>query len=142
MTKQDLEQIRDTEKNIKAKQDELEALRYKASGAGAIRYDKDRVQTSPQDYMAMAVADIVEIEKQISEAQAEIEQMKGDAYALVRRMDKPEQRTIIEWYYLNGLSMANTALHMNMSERSAYYLREDALETFESLQAISVDCRE
>ena len=131
MTKENLEQIRDAEKSINAKKLELEALQYKASGAGGIRYDKDRVQTSPQDYMTMAIADVIEIEKQIKEEQDEIEQMRGAAYAIVRRMEKPDHRAVIEWYYLNGLSMTDTAYRMSISERTAYYLREDALVSFE-----------
>ena len=125
-----LKRIRDVERNLNSKRDELEALRYRASGAGAIRYDKDRVQTSPGDYLAMAIADIVEIEKQIEEDEASIEDMKGQAYAIVRRIELPEHRTLIEWFYLNGISMNETAERMNMSERAAYYLKEDALESF------------
>ena len=125
-----LNQIRKIEKLLKNKRDELEALRYKASGAGAIRYDKDHVQTSPQDYMTMAIADIVEIEKQIKEDEMSVEEQKGRAYAIVRQMTQPEQRALIEWFYLNGISMGETADKMNMSERTAYYLRDDALEVF------------
>lgn len=125
-----LKQIQDVERVLNSKRDELEALRYKASGAGAVRYDKDRVQTSPQDYLAMAMADIIEIEKQIEEDEASIENMKGQAYSIVRKMEKPEHRALIEWFYLNGISMPDTADRMNMSERNAYYLKDEALESF------------
>ena len=123
-------QIREVEKRLKNKRDEVEALRYKASGAGAIRYDKDRVQTSPNDYLAMAMSDILELEKQIEEDVASIEDIKGQAYTIVRQMEQPEHRTMIEWFYLNGVSMTETAERMAMSERTAYYLRDDALENF------------
>ena len=102
-----LKKIRDSDRALKSKRDELDALRYKASGAGAIRYDKDHVQTSPQDYLSMAMDDIIKIEKQIA-----------------------EKEIVIEWYYLNGLSMIATADKMCIAERTAYYLRDDALETF------------
>lgn len=125
-----LRKIQAVEKILKNKRDELEALRYKASGAGAIRYDKDRVQTSPQDYLAMAMVDIVEIEKQIEEDEASIEDMKGQAYSIVRRMEQADHRAVIEWFYLNGLPMQIVSLKMNMSERNAYYLRDDALEEY------------
>lgn len=125
-----LRQIRDVERNIKVKRDELEALRYKASGAGAIRYDKDKVQTSPNDYLTMAIADILELEKQLEEDEASIEDIKASAYTIVRRIKTPEHRTVIEWFYLNGISMIETANKMNMSERATYYLKEDALESF------------
>lgn len=130
MTKCDLERIRESAKRINQKKLELEALRYKASGAGAIRYDKDRVQTTPQNYMEMAIADVIEIEKQIEEEEAKVEVQLGKAYSAVRKMEQPDQRAVIEWYYLNGLSMIDTAGMLNMSERNAYYLREDAIEAF------------
>lgn len=128
-----LKQIRDVERTIKNKRDELDALRYKASGATAIRYDKDKVQTSPQDYLTMAIMDIIEIEKQLEEDAVSIEEMKGSAYAIVRQMQSADQRALIEWFYLNGISMTETADRMNMSERTAYYLRNDALEGFGKL---------
>ena len=128
-----LTDIRFVEKDLINKKLELEALRYKASGAGAIRYDKDHVQTSPQDYMTMAIADVIEIEKQIREAEEAIEGQKGEAYAIVRMMDQADRRAIIEWFYLNGLPMIETAARLNMSERNAYYLKDDALEEFGSL---------
>lgn len=133
MTKENLEKIRAAEKSIASKRMEIEALLYKASGAGAIRYDKDRVQTSPQDFMTMAIADAIKLEKQIKKTEAKIEEMKCMAYSIVRRMDKTEQRAVIEWFYLNGLSMKETAMKLHMSERSAYYLKDDAIKVFVEL---------
>lgn len=128
-----LSKIRDVEKMIHGKEQELEALRYKASGAGAISYDKDRVQTSPQNYTEMAMIDIVELQKEIEEDKASIENIKGDAYAIVRMMPEPDQRAMIEWFYLNGLNMETVSEKMSMSVRNSYYLRDDALDSFHIL---------
>ena len=128
-----LSSIRKIEKDLHNMRLELEALQYRASGAGAIRYDKDHVQTSPSDYMAMAMNDIIELEKKIAKGEADIEKKKGKAYAIVRKMEKQDHRTFIEWYYFNGLSMIETAVKMCMAERTAYYLRDDALESFGKL---------
>lgn len=125
--------IRNIEKKLHSKRLELEALRYRASGAGAIRYDKDHVQTSPEDYLAMAMSDIIEIDKFIKAAEEDIEKKKGKAYSIVRKIETEDHRTIIEWYYLNGLSMIETATRMSIAERTAYYLRDDALESFGAL---------
>lgn len=125
-----LRKIRDNDRALKSKRDELDALRYKASGAGAIRYDKDHVQTSPQDYLSMAMDDIIKIEKQIGEKEAILEELKGKAYTMVRQIPQTDHRIIIEWYYLNGLSMIATADKMSIAERTAYYLRDDALDSF------------
>ena len=122
--------IRNIEKKLHSKRLELEALQYRASGAGAIRYDKDHVQTSPDDFLAMAMNDIIKLEQQIEKGEADVEKRKGKAYAIVRQMEKVEQRALIEWYYLNGLSMIETSERMSISERTAYYLRDDALESY------------
>lgn len=128
-----LSNIRTIQQLIRSKELELEALRYKAGGSVAIRYDKDKVQTSSMNYTEMAIIDIIELEQEIEEDKASIETVKGTAYAYVRRMIIPEQRAVIEWFYLNGLSMQDTADKMYMSERNAYYLRDDALQSFGEL---------
>ena len=133
MTAENLKEIRQAEKSISAMMLELEALRYHASGAGAIRYDKDKVQTSPGDFFSMVMSDIVEIDGRIRQTREEVDLLKTEAYSVIRRMERPEHRAVIELYYLNGLSMARAALQMNMSERSAYYLREDAIREFEKI---------
>ena len=125
-----LNQIKRTVEKIHGKQEELKALKWKASGVGAIRYDKEKVQTSPQNYMEMAIADALEIEAELEEDEASIEEIKGNAYAIVRRMKEPMQRALIEWFYLNGFPMVEVANKMNMSERNAYYLKDDSLESF------------
>ena len=125
-----LKRIRIRDRALKSKRDELDALRYKASGAGAIRYDKDQVQTTPQDYLSLAMDDIIKIEEQIESDEAVLEEMKGNAYTTVRMIPQADHRIIIEWYYLNGLSMNQTADKMNIAERTAYYLRDDALDSF------------
>ena len=125
-----LSRIRRIEQELNGKRLEVEALRYKASGMGTIRYDKERVQATPQDYMTLAINDAIELEHQIEEDEASIEDIKGQAYSIVRQMDKAEHRAFIEWYYLNGLSMSDTAYNMSMSERNVYYVQERALEEF------------
>ena len=125
-----LNRIRNIGKELRDKRNELDALRYKASGAGAIRYDKDHVQTSAQDFLSMAMDDIIRIDKEIEEKEACIEDMKGQAYTIVRTLTVTDHRTLIDWYYLNGLTMTDTADKMHISERTAYYLRDDALIEF------------
>ena len=64
-----LMQIRRKEIIIRRKEMQRDELRA-CLLPGAVRYDKDRVQTTPQNYMEMAIADVIEIEKQIDEEEA------------------------------------------------------------------------
>lgn len=128
-----LSKIRSLEKSIHNKELEIEALRYKASGAGAIDYSKEKIQTSPQNFMEMAIADVMELLAEVEEDKASLEELKGTAYSIVREMADPEHRTLIEWYYLNCVKMQIVCDNMGISERTAYYMREDALEVYGGL---------
>lgn len=125
-----LMRIRIREREIQNKEMELDALRYKAGGAGGIDYSKDKIQSSSGNYMEMVISDIIKLSEEIEKERAEFEQLKVKAYSLVRRLDKPEHRAVLEWFYLNGLSIVSTSKRMNLSERSTYYLRNEALELF------------
>lgn len=125
-----LRKIKEMERNIAIRQAELDFLRYKASGAGAITYDKDHVQTSPQDYMSMTIADVIDRDKEMKRDIARHQEAKAKAYGIIRQMEDVSHRTVLEWFYLDNTSMLAIASKLNMSERSTYYLRDDALETF------------
>lgn len=141
-----LRSIKDAERNIDIRKSEIEFLRYKASGSAAITYDKDHVQTSPQDFMSLTIADVVDREKELEEGLARHEETKANAYRIIRQMEDVSHRTVLEWFYLENTSMLAIASKLNMSERATYYLRDDALEVFGSCMNkkfadVAVDCR-
>lgn len=124
-----LMRIRNAEKDMRVLFEQIQYLRYKASGMGAIRYDKDRVQTSPEDMVCAAIAEAVTLEnklfgrnKQTREAferTTQILSLWGDKYAIA-----------IETYYLDHGSMCDVARHCKCSDRNAYRIKLDALEKF------------
>lgn len=127
----ELGKIDNVRKRIQSKKLELEALRYKASGAGAIQYDKEKVQSSASgDLIAIVVEDIIRIENEIEEEEIELEKMKKKAYEVTKRIETIDHRTFIEWIYLNNATMRSAAKKMFMSERSIYDLKKDALNSF------------
>lgn len=122
--------INEINKSNKSLKLEIEALRYQASGMGAIRYDKEHVQTSPQNFIEIALADAVEKELELEEALAQVDTMKQEAYRIVRSMGNEDERTLIINHYLNDIPIQDLIMMMHMSERKLYYLRDDALETY------------
>ena len=124
-----LMQIKNADKEITEMILKISYLRYKASGAGAIRYDKDRVQTSPQDMMCEAVTEAVYLERQMKERHRELMnarmhtedviQLWGDNYA-----------KFIDIYYLNDGDMSDVARQIKCSDRTAYRIKLNALERF------------
>lgn len=110
---------------------EIEALEYAASGATGIRYDKDRVQTSPSsDRLIIFAADAVERQAEADEIAAELDELKVNAYHIIRQMDNIDERNMLEWVYLQATPMQTVIKRINWSERKVYYIRDDALEHF------------
>lgn len=124
-----LMRIRCMDQEMKMLYEKILYLRYKASGMGAIRYDKDHVQTSPEDMVCEAISEAVSLEnilfgrnkwkKQALEHTQEVLSLWGDKYA-----------TAIETYYLNHGSMVDVARNCKCSDRNAYRVKLEALERF------------
>lgn len=119
---------------IKTYQDtllEIDALEYAASGVGAIRYDKEHVEGGQDvDRLFMFATDAVEKRAEAEELLLEVDELKTNCYHLIRKMDNAEERIILEWLYINALSMQEVIRRLYISERKAYNIREDALEHF------------
>lgn len=110
---------------------EIEALEYAASGATGIRYDKEQVQTSPRgDRLEIFVSDAIERQAEADEIAAELDELKVNAYHIIRQIESIDERNILEWVYLQNTPMQTIVKKMNWSERKVYYLRDDAVEHF------------
>lgn len=126
-----LTQIKNKAEKLYSLKLEVEALEYAASGATGIRYDKDRVQTSPSsDRLAIFAADAIERQAEVDEVSAELDELKVNAYHIIRKMDNIDERNVLEWFYLQAAQMQAIIKKMNWSERKVYYIRDDALEHF------------
>ena len=124
-----LQQIRNADKEINETILKISYLRYKASGATAIRYDKDRVQTSPQDMMCEAVTEAVALERELSERHRELVMMRQHVELVISTWND-KSGAFIDSYYLSRRSMIDTAKHLGCSDRNAYFIKLKALEEF------------
>lgn len=122
-------QIRNAGKEIREILDNIDFLRYKASGAGAIRYDKDHVQTSPEDMVCEAIAEAIDLEQMLSRRIKRLQDMREHAEQVIEFWNNNNAR-FIEIYYLNHGSMADVSSRIGCSSRHAYRIRDNALEEF------------
>ena len=124
-----LTQIRDASKELTELIFQIDYLRYKASGAGAIRYDKDRVQTSPEDMMCEAISEAVYLEGKLSNRHKQLKAMREHTEKVLA-LWADNNAKFIEIYYLNHGSMTEAANRIGCSSRNIYNVKFKALDEF------------
>lgn len=122
-------QIRNTDKEINEMILRIDFLRYKASGAGAIRYDKDRVQTSPADMMCEAVTEAIALEGELYARHKQLMDMREHTEQVISLWNDNNAK-FIDIYYLAHGSMTDVANRIGCSSRNAYFIKLKALEEF------------
>ena len=101
---------------LKAKHDELESCLL----PGAIRYDKDKVQTSPDDPMSKIMAEIDDLEKEMRQVQIAKSKRIDEIYSDIRSVAHEEERTALTMRFINRISVSEIADKMGYSEKRIY----------------------
>ena len=96
-----LKQIRAKRRELNTLQKTIEELRFMLLPSG-IRYDLDRVQTSPEDRMSKTVDDLVTVEKRQQKQLARLMEDLDKAERLIEAMPTPEYRELIRLRYIAG----------------------------------------
>ena len=115
-------QPRQLEIKIKRLEYEIEELRTMLE-PNAIRYDLDKVKTSPKDTMSEIFARIDKLERELMQTR----EKKKEAFLKISRMlsELPEspEKTILYGFYLHRLSMETIAKDLNYNVKWCYKLR-------------------
>ena len=122
--------IRNAEREMKELLYQIEFLRYKASGMGAIRYDKDHVQTSPEDMVCESIAEAVHLENKLFGRSKELRTAIEFTEKILKAWQDDKYARAIEIYYLNHGSMGDIARSVKCTDRNAYRIRNEALDRF------------
>lgn len=99
-----------------------------------IRYDKDSVQSSPEDHMLETVTryskDMDKYRRQLERHLRTIAQKRSRAIALISRLDDPVQRQVLELFFIDArrLTMQQVADEMVYSVRQTYNIYQAALK--------------
>lgn len=100
----------------------------------AITYDKDRVQTTPEDHMAETMAEVADLD-------AEIEILRRRRARQIRlisraldQLEDGREKAILEAYYIGRKSMNEIAEHMSYSLQHAYRLKKDGVEKMRKMR--------
>lgn len=108
---------------------------------GAIRYDKDKVQTSPTDRMADVMGDIDEAQRKLTELEArrmreqiEISEMCDKCEDLI-----DQEKYVIVKRYMHMYNWNDIADILDLSDRRIFQLHGSALEKLEAFLGAGVD---
>ena len=101
---------------LKAKHDELESCLLPA----AIRYDKDKVQTSPDDPMSKIIAQVMELESEMKRVQFNKSRQINKIDKAISSLESAEERTALTMRYINRVAVTDIADAMGYSEKRIY----------------------
>ena len=118
--------IRKIEQNIVKKFAQCEALRSCLLPSG-IRYDLDKIQTSPDDPMSNIESQIMDLEKEILELQRAKAQKIAEISLKLCRLPDDNEQIVLLGYYIACKPMETVASMVNYSVSHTYYLKRKAI---------------
>ena len=119
--------------------EDVEALRTRAEGLKAITYDKDRVQTSPEDKMPDYAVRIVQIREEMEASIVECFTAIREREELIDKVGSPKQREVLRWRYIRDndgrqYTFEEIAEQMKVKDKSASIkLHKRAMENFRKI---------
>lgn len=131
-------ELKDFLRAIRAEQHEIANLRLIVAELEAellpqaIRYDRDRVQVSPDEKFSKICAKIVDYEEELGKSIAALYGRQVYAEQLIKKLDNPKEREVLRLYYLttdNGqnLTWNQVAIRMNYYETYVKKIHGNAL---------------
>lgn len=117
----------------------IEEQAIKAQSMGAIRYDKDRVQTSPMNRLEADAVRLMELHEQYADLLQEYRRTELQIVQRVTDMPNPQHAKILQLMYLetdrsgNRISLRRIANRMHVTYDHACHLHGDALQEFDRL---------
>lgn len=140
-TKEYLLQVSKSRNAIRQYEDEIERLRNQAAGLKAIAYDKDRVQTSPDDYMLQTITKLLDTEAEYADVLQHHHELIIRITEQVNALPNPNHVEILRLRYLvpfrNGqLTPFNViAKKVHCSTDWCFHLHGEALRAFSAQYA-------
>ena len=136
-SKEFLNKIRYIDMMINCKLEQVSELRSMLL-PGAIRYDKDKVQTSNNaDSISDTVSKIMELEEKINTDIDELVELKSVARENIERMENDVEKVILYKRYFNNESFENIAVECGYSWRHIHRLHGEALKNFDKIYKMS-----
>lgn len=126
--KEYMKQIRDIHREIRLLEEQIIRQEVYASSARAIRYDLDKVQTSPEgDSMAMIVSDIVEATYKLRDKILTLMKKEDEARLYLVKLREEHERVLV-LHYFDGLKWEDVAEKIGYDDKYIYDVKNKALD--------------
>ena len=131
--KEYMEQIRNVRREIRLLQEQILRDTVYASNVKAIRYDVDRVQTSPDgDRMADIISGIVGAEDKLYKKVKDLMKKEDEARNYLLQL-REEQERVLVLHYFNDLKWDDVAEQTGYSLSRVYEIKNDGLNELTQL---------
>lgn len=118
-----LMQIRRKEIIIRRKETQRDELRA-CLLPGAVRYDRDKVQSTPTDKMSDVMARVDELDREIEQLRREKASLIIEIGDAIERLEDDNEKTVLTEFYIARAPMTQAADAINYSVRRAYDFRK------------------
>ena len=131
--KEYMESIRRVRRDVRLLMEQIERDSALAQGVTAIRYDVDRVQTTPMgDRMGDIVARIVETTNTLYDRITQLQGLEEEARAILLKLDVEHERVLV-YRYIDEMSWTSVAEKMGYSEKHVFVIRDRALSELDTI---------
>ncbi len=111
---------------IKKKYLEIDFFHGKVTG-GAIRYDKDKIMTTPTNMLEEAACEVDEVQRELERLLPIYNDLRKQLKRYVRRIKDEDARMVIKMHYLFDAPWKDIPDQLYMSERTMWRKRDVAL---------------
>lgn len=94
---------------------------------GAIRYDGDRVQTSPDDKMSKIAAEVVDLERQIQDLKIRKAEQVRQIEDAIRLLEDDTEQMVLMGYYVGRMPGPKVAEIVHYTVRGVYKVKRRAV---------------
>lgn len=95
---------------------------------GAIRYDKDKVQSSPRDQLSETMAKIDELERQVEALKAERSALIIEVNNVIEKLENDIEKAVLTEWYINRTKPPRIASNIGYSERRMYHYKKEGVQ--------------
>jgi len=125
-----LYQIKDERKEIQELTNRIIELESSLYPSG-IRYDTDKVQTSPSDHMMETVAKVSEVEEKIKARKERLLTRQAKAESIIATLEDTRERQVLDLYFLSEnarITLGEVADLIGYSQRETVRIYVSALD--------------